>query len=203
MLVVLATTFLALSAYGSVMLIYDLRTYHDSWVKDLTTQANIIAEVSAPALEFNDPVTARENLNLLRTRRSILQAAIYTSTGAVFADYSVDDQRAKPLVAGPFDGYAINGDLISVVHPIVKNGVGLGAVYILASYEARARLANYALILVCVMVASMSLALLISSWLQAALTRPLFAVTNVAREVMQRRDFSLRAERYTEDEIGI
>lgn len=203
MLVVLATTFLALSAYGSVMLIYDLRTYHDSWVKDLTTQANIIAEVSAPALEFNDPVTARENLNLLRTRRSILQAAIYTSTGAVFADYSVDDQRAKPLVAGPFDGYAINGDLISVVHPIVKNGVSLGAVYILASYEARARLANYALILVCVMVASMSLALLISIWLQAALTRPLFAVTNVAREVMQRRDFSLRAERYTEDEIGI
>jgi signal transduction histidine kinase len=203
MLVVLATTFLALSAYGSVMLIYDLRTYHDTWVKDLTTQANIIAEVSAPALEFNDPQTARENLNLLSTRRSILQAAIYTSAGAVFAGYSTTDERPQPLMAGPSDGYLVHGDRITVVHPIVKNGSSLGAVYILARYEARARLASYALILVCVMVASMSLALLISIWLQAALTRPLFAVTNVAREVMQSRDFSLRAEKFSEDEIGI
>lgn len=203
MLVVLATTFLALSAYGSVMLIYDLRTYHDTWVKDLTTQANIIAEVSAPALEFNDPQTARENLNLLSTRRSILQAAIYTSTGAVFAGYSTTEARPEPLMAGPSDGYLVHGDRITVVHPIIKNGTSLGAVYILARYEARARLASYALILVCVMVASMSLALLISIWLQAALTRPLFAVTNVAREVMQSRDFSLRAEKFSEDEIGI
>lgn len=203
MLVVLATTFLALSAYGLVMLIYDLRTYHDTWVKDLTTQANIIAEVSAPALEFNDPQTARENLNLLSTRRSILQAAIYTSTGAVFAGYSTTDDRPQPLMTGPSDGYLVHGDRITVVHPIIKNGTSLGAVYILARYEARARLTSYALILVCVMVASMSLALLISIWLQAALTRPLFAVTNVAREVMQRRDFSLRAEKFSEDEIGI
>jgi signal transduction histidine kinase len=203
MLVVLATTFLALLAYGLIMLIYDLRTYHDNWVKDLTTQANIIAEVSAPALEFNDPMVARETLNLLSTRRSILQAAVYSSTGAVFADYSINGERAKPLVAGPSVGYFIDGDRISVVHPIVKNGVTLGAVYILARYEARARLANYALILAGVMVASMSLALLISFWLQGALTRPLFAVTNVAREVMQKRDFSLRAEKYSHDEIGL
>lgn len=203
MLVVLATTFLALSAYGLVMLIYDLRTYHDTWVKDLTTQANIIAEVSAPALEFNDPQTARENLNLLSTRRSILQAAIYTSTGAVFASYSTEEARPQPLMAGPSDGYLVHGNRITVVHPIVKNGTTLGAVYILADYEARARLTSYALILVGVMLASMSLALLISIWLQAALTRPLFAVTNVAREVMQSRDFSLRAEKYSEDEIGI
>lgn len=203
MLVVLATTFLALFAYGLVMLIYDLRTYHDTWVKDLTTQANIIAEVSAPALEFNDPQTARENLNLLSTRRSILQAAIYTSTGAVFASYTTEEERPQPLLTGPADGYLVHGDRITVVHPIVKNGASLGAVYILARYEAQARLTSYAVILVGVMVASLSLALLISIWLQAALTRPLFAVTNVAREVMQRRDFSLRAEKFSEDEIGI
>jgi signal transduction histidine kinase/ActR/RegA family two-component response regulator len=204
MLVVLATTFLALSAYGSVMLIYDLRTYHDAWVKDLTTQANIIAEVSAPALEFDDPQTARENLNLLSTRRSILQAAIYTASGALFAGYTTTDVEAQPLLPGGLaDGYLVHGNRISVVHPIAKNGASLGKVYILARYEARARLANYALILLFVMAASMSLALLISIWLQAALTRPLFAVTNVAREVMQRRDFSLRAEKFSEDEIGI
>jgi hypothetical protein len=76
MLVVMATTFFALLAYGVIMLAFDLRAYHEALVKDLATQANIIAEVSAPALEFNDPVTAKENLELLRTRPSILRAAI-------------------------------------------------------------------------------------------------------------------------------
>jgi len=203
MLVVLATTFLALLAYGAIMLIYDLRSYHDAVVKDLTTQATIIAEVSAPALEFNDPRTAQENLNLLSTRPAILLAAIYTDSGEVFADYSTTEERAIPTMLGSRDGYAISGDRISVMRPILKNDNVLGAVYIRAQYEARSRLLGYALILGGVMVTSLSLALLISIWLQAALTRPLFAVTNVAREVMQRRDFSLRAEKFTEDEIGI
>lgn len=123
MLVVLATTFLALSAYGSVMLIYDLRTYHDSWVKDLTTQANIIAEVSAPALEFDDPQTARENLNLLSTRRSILQAAIYTASGEVFAGYSTSDEHPQPMLPALGEGYLVQGDRIAVVHPIAKTAL--------------------------------------------------------------------------------
>jgi signal transduction histidine kinase len=203
MLVVLATTFLALLAYGAIMLIYDLRSYHDAWVKDLTTQASIIAEVSAPALEFNDPRTAQENLNLLSTRPAILLAAIYTASGEVFADYSTTEERAIPTVLGSENGYFISGNRISVMHPILKNGTDLGAVYIRARYEARSRLLGYAMILGGVMMASLILALLITIWLQKALTKPLFAVTNVAREVMQRRDFSLRAEKFTEDEIGI
>lgn len=203
MLVVLATTFLALLAYGAIMLVYDLRSYNDAWVKDLTTQASIVAEVSAPALEFNDPQAAEENLNLLSIRPAILLAAIYTDDGEVFADYSTTEERAMPTVLGSQNGYFVSGDRISVMHPILKNGNLLGAVYIRARYEAKGRLLSYTLILGCVMVASLSLALLISLWLQAALTRPLFAVTNVAREVMQKRDFSLRAEKFTEDEIGI
>jgi signal transduction histidine kinase/ActR/RegA family two-component response regulator len=203
MLVVLATTFFALLAYGAILLIYDLRSYHDAWVKDLTTQASIIAEVSAPALEFDDPKTAQENLNLLSTRPSILLAAIYTAEGEIFADYSLTEERAASGLRGPRGGYVVSGNRISVIHPIFKNNDLLGEVYIRARYGARDRLLSYALILAGVMVACLSLALLISIWLQAALTKPLFVVTNVAREVMQRRDFSLRAPKFTEDEIGV
>ncbi len=205
MLVVLATTFLALLAYATVMLVYDVRTYHDSWVKDLATQANIIAEVSTPALEFNDPVTAQENLELLRTRPAILRAAIYAADGERFAEYSGTDEQTRgfPKVPRMDGGYVIEGDRISVSRRIVKDRKVLGTVYIRARYEVRERLTNYMIILACVMIGSLLLAALISIWLQGALTRPIFAVTNVAREVMQRRDFSLRAEKFTEDEIGV
>lgn len=205
MLVVMATTFFALLAYGIVMLAFDLRAYHDTVVKDLVTQASIIAEVSAPALEFNDPVTAKENLELLRTRPAILLAAIYTAEGTQFATYksSVDLISLWPEAANVANSYAIEGNRISVWQNIVKNDQHLGSVLIRARYEANTRLFDYTVILVCVMIASLGLASFIAFWLRGAVTKPIFAVTDVARQVMQSRDFSLRAEKFTEDEIGV
>src|ERR1043165_7275891 len=87
MLVIMATSFFALITYGGAMLAYDLRSYHNTVVKDLQTQANILAGISVAALEFNDPQTARENLQLLRTRPMILGASIFTAKGVRFADY--------------------------------------------------------------------------------------------------------------------
>lgn len=205
MLVVMATTFIALLAYGVLMLIYDIRSYHDTLVKDLATQANIIAEVSAPALEFNDPITAKENLDLLRTRPIILRAALYLPDAQRFAEYASRqvqqvDWPQQPLTS---NDYAIEGNRITVWRPVVKNGRLLGTVYIFAGYEASKRLYDYAIILACVMAAALGLATLIAIWLRGAITKPIFAVTDVARQVMQSRNFSLRAQQFSEDEIGV
>lgn len=67
----LATTFAALVTMSASMLIYDLTTFQQNWVDDLTTQAEIVATVSAPAVSFNDPAVARQNLALLRVRPQI------------------------------------------------------------------------------------------------------------------------------------
>lgn len=205
MLVVMATTFFALLAYGVIMLAFDLRAYHEALVKDLVTQANIIAEVSAPALEFNDPITAKENLELLRTRPSILRAALYTADGQQFAFYAsnMEEQNrwsAEPLIENI---YLIEGNRITVWREIVKDQQLLGTVYIRASYEAHARLFDYAVVLACVMIASLGFAALIAFWLRGAVTNPIFSVTDIARQVMQSRNFSLRAEKFTDDEIGV
>jgi len=205
MLVIMATTFIALFAYAGTMLAYDLRTYHKTLVKDLATQANIIAEISAPALEFNDPITATENLEVLRTRPSILRAAIFTPDGKHFAEYAIAAEKQKqwPSLSEHLDAYRIEGNRINAWQPIIRNGEKLGVVYINANYEAHERLANYAIILAWVMCGSLGLALLVAMWLRGAVTKPIFAVTSVAREVMQTRDFALRAEKFTEDEIGV
>jgi signal transduction histidine kinase/ActR/RegA family two-component response regulator len=205
MLVVMATTFFALLAYGVIMLAFDLRAYHEALVKDLATQANIIAEVSAPALEFNDPVTAKENLELLRTRPSILRAALYTPDGQQFAFYASNMDQHNSWQAEPQieNAYLIEGNRITVWRKIVKDQQLLGTVYIRARYEAHTRLFDYALVLACVMIASLGFATLVAFWLRGAVTKPIFAVTDIARQVMQSRNFSLRAEKFTDDEIGV
>lgn len=205
MLVVMATTFVALLAYGVVMLIFDLRTYHDTLIKDLATQANIIAEISAPALEFGDPITGKENLELLRTRPMILRAALYTPDIERFAEYS---SRTEQLLEWPktteiVDQYIIANNRIHVWQRIIKDDQVLGAVYLRARYEAHARLFDYAIVLAWVMGASLGLAMLLAIWLRGAVTKPIYAITNSARQVMQSRDFSLRAQKFTEDEIGV
>lgn len=205
MLVIMATTFIALFTFAGAMLVYDLRTYHDTVIKDLVTQADIIAEISTPALEFNDPKTAKERLSLLSTRPSILRAAIFENSGKRFAEYTIsaDKQLSWPIHSPQIDTHQINGNQIDVWKPVIRNGEILGVAYINASYEGKARLLNYIAILACVLVLSLGLALVTAFWLRGAVTKPIFAVTSVARRVMQSRDFSLRAAVFTEDEIGV
>lgn len=205
MVVIMATTFIALLVYGVIMLVYDIRSYHDALIRDMATQANIIAEVSAPALEFDDAATAKANLELLRTRPMIVSAALYTGEGELFAEYSISGAprlawREEPQA---IDEYTVERDRIQVWKRIVKDGQTLGTIYIRASYQIQSRLIDYALILACVMGASLGLATLIAIWLRGAVTKPIYAVTDVARRVMQSRDFSLRAAKFTEDEIGV
>jgi len=204
MLVVLATTFVALLLTGAAMMIYDLRTYHQSWVDDVVAQADLIGRASAPALAFDDERVARENLSLLKGRPKVSAAAVYNARGELFASYAREGGPAPqfPQVPGA-EGHHIDGNQMHVFKRIEANNKELlGTIYFQSSYEVMERLRSYLAILGSVMVVSMLAALLVAAWLQASVTRPILAVSSVAKQVMSGRDFSLRVRKTTEDEIG-
>jgi signal transduction histidine kinase len=203
MLVVLATTLVALVVAAIALVVYESRTYEQASADALVTQAQILGRASAPALVFDDPAAAAENLALLKVQPRIHAAAIYRPTGRLFASYGASDvfgpgfpQRAQS------DGYTIEGDEIVVYRRIVEGGEVLGTVFLRAGYDLGARLRDYLGILGVVLVASLLLALLLSAALQRTVTRPILDVTDVARQVIERRDFSLRVTKTTHDEVG-
>jgi signal transduction histidine kinase len=202
-LMALATTFAALVASSAAMLLYDLDSFQQYWVDDMTTQAEIVAAVSTSALSFNDQTAARQNLSLLRVRPQIQAGAIYAANGALFAAYaqSVQDTPVFPARPGR-PGYAIESGRLVVNHPIMENGEVIGTVYLSARYRLIERVRSYAAILGAVMVFSLLLAALVASRLQRGITQPLAAVTGVAQEVMEKRDFSLRVPLSGSGEIG-
>ncbi len=202
-LMAVSTTFVALLSASIAMLLYDLRTFQQYWVDDLMTQADIIASVTAPALAFNDAKSAQQNLAVLRVRPQILAGAIYTPNGARFASYTQGSSEAAYPAKPARPGYVIGQGELSVYHNIVENGEVLGTVYLRARYGLVERLLNYAGILGGVLLAALVIAALVASRLQKSITAPLEAVTNVAREVMQRRDFSLRVPGNNPGEIGV
>lgn len=202
-LTALTTTFVALVVTTVAMLVYDLKSFQRGWVDDLTTQAVLVATASTPAVSFNDPRAARQNLGLLRVRPEIQAGAIYTANGALFASYVQSPQELPALPEHPGQpGYAIEGGRMVVTHPIMDNGERIGTVYLSATYRLLDRVQSYALILLGVMLGSLLLAALVAHRLQQAITRPLLAMTDVARAVMQRRDYSLRVGERATGEIG-
>jgi signal transduction histidine kinase len=202
-LMALATTFVALVASSAAMLLYDLDSFQQYWVDDMTTQAEIVAAVSMPALSFNDQTAARQNLSLLRVRPQIQAGAIYGANGKLFAAYaqSVQDTPVFPAKPGR-PGYSIESGRLVVNHPIVENGEVIGSIYLSARYRLIDRVRSYAAILGGVMVLSLALAALVARRLQRGITEPLAAVTGVAQEVMEKRDFSLRVPPSGSGEIG-
>jgi signal transduction histidine kinase/ActR/RegA family two-component response regulator len=170
------------------------------------TQADIMARVTAPALAFNDDETARQNLAVLRVRPQILAAAIYTSAGTRFAGYVAPGASGTALQLPPHpqpSGYRIDGSELVVFRNIVENGDMVGTVYLRARYGLFDRLLSYGAILGAVMLGALAIAWLVASRLQEAITRPLGAVTEVARQVMQRRDYGLRVPGKESGEIGV
>jgi signal transduction histidine kinase/ActR/RegA family two-component response regulator len=204
MLIVLATTFTALFAAGMGLLVYDLNRYRTVMLNDLHTQAELIGRASAPALQFNDPENARANLKLLRVRPRIVAAAIYAPDGPMFARYYSENAERRYLPERPqASGYRIDGDRIEIFHPLQENGELLGTVYLRARFAMQEQMQSYLLILTSVLLASLLLAAIVSRRLQETILRPILAVTATAREVMQRRDYSLRARKTSDDEVGV
>ena len=204
MLVVLATTCMALLLSATALLIYELRSYQKSWIDDLNTQARIIAHTSAPALTFDDAKAVAENLSLLQLRPQISAAAVYRADGRMLASYVLPTTAEAPLPTAPGrPGTVIDGDRIDLFQPVLENGELIGTVYLRSRYDILGRLTDYLLILAAVMATSLLVAGLVSTRLQDSVTEPVLRVAQVARNVLARRDFSLRAPKTSDDEVGV
>ncbi|HSW05426.1 hybrid sensor histidine kinase/response regulator [Aquabacterium sp.] len=200
--VVLLTTLVALAVALGAMVAYDLRAYHQAWLSDMNTQAELLGQTTAPALSFDDAKLARENLNLLRLRPQVRAAAVYGATGALFASYAATAAETRlPKMPEP-DGVHVRGQDLVVFKRIVSNGEILGTVYLRADYELYDRVRSYGGIALAVALTAMLVAFVLSARLQKIVTRPILAISTIAREVIEQKDYSRRAERLSDDEVG-
>ncbi|MFL6578474.1 MAG: PAS domain-containing protein [Povalibacter sp.] len=202
--IVLLSTAIALLVAGLAMLAHDLTVYRQSWAADLASEAGILALSTAPALAFDDRATAERNLRALQARDNVQAAAVYTPNGRPYATYTRTGEIAPPYeLPASLIGTQIAGERVEVAQRIVQNGEWLGTIYLRAKYDVTSRVHAYVGIFALVTVVSMVAALLLSAALQRVVTVPLDEVADVARETVQRRDYSLRVKKSTDDEIGI
>ncbi|HEX9876112.1 MAG TPA: ATP-binding protein [Gammaproteobacteria bacterium] len=201
--VVLLTTFVALVVSTAALLAYDVENYRTFLIDNARAQAEILARANAPALAFNDSAAAQSNLATLAFRSNFIAAAIYDADGELFATYSRDEAPVELPTPAQESSLRTFDDRLEFFSPIVESGNVLGTVFLRARYGLGDRIRDYSLILATVMLLSLVVALALSLLLVGNITSPVLAVAAVAQRVIDKRDFTLRARRTTNDEIGV
>jgi hypothetical protein len=186
--IVMSTTLAALVVSVGSVVAYDLRSYQRALLNDLSTQAELVGHMTSVALAFDDARLARENLALLRIRPSVRAAALYDEHGKLFASYVADgDTVALPARPGKA-GHKREGQDMVLFKPVLENGETLGTVYLRAEDQLATRMRDYFLTCLAVTALALLTAYGLALRLGHSITTPIAAITNIAREVVSRRE---------------
>ncbi len=204
MVIVMLTTTAALVMTTFAFLGYEFVRYRSALVRNLSSLAEIVGANSTAALAFNDPRAANETLRGLKAESHIVSAYIYTTDASFFAGYRHSGSPPESVVPiSRQDGYQFTLRKLELVRPIQLEGKRLGTIYLHATLdEMYSRLLEYAGIFGLVMIASSCVAFMLSSWLQGVVSEPILQLAETAKTVSQKKDYSLRAAKVGNDEIG-
>jgi signal transduction histidine kinase/CheY-like chemotaxis protein len=177
---------------------YDLVSFRDSMVHNLSIQAQVVGSNSVSALLFGDPHSAENTLAALNVAPNIVSATIYTINGQPFATYRRDGLReAQELSMLPSghteDHWFKNGHLV-LAHMIMFQGKATGVVYISSDLKEMARrFKRYAGIAAVVLLGSLIAALLVGSIFQRSVAEPIVHLAEISRIVSRDKNYSMRA----------
>jgi signal transduction histidine kinase/CheY-like chemotaxis protein len=182
-LVVVLGSALALLIAGLLSAFYGESLYRAQKVRDVTVQAQILADTVTAAVAFDDHGAAQEYVDALRDNPQIEVAGVYDQTGALMAGYGRGGARPPARLAGApiLPAFSAN---VQVTEPVALDGHPLGRVYLRARLEQLgARLARYSGAGLLIVMAAVALAVLGSA--QAALSRANTELERRARDLSQ------------------
>ena len=200
-----ANSSLALLLAGVSFLGFEAFQYRNAAQRELTTLADIVSAGTTAAVSFVDERAANETLTSLGADRRIVGAGVYDKSNRLFAAYQNTNGLSLPVPTQPRPAglYFYEGDLL-IFHPIVFQGERIGTVYLRSDLdEVYTRMFRYSGSVCIVLIASLGLALLLSARIQAVISGPIGALAGVARLVSVDKNYSIRAPKVANDEIGV
>jgi len=203
LLIIMVTSSVVLLLAGIAIIAYDSEIYRTSVRDDLDALARIVADNTTAALTFESPQDAQETLASLRARPSLVQACIYSVDSRVFARYARPGGPSQCPPVEPDSEIVTAGSLL-LFRPIVLGDTRLGTLYFqydLAPVLA-ARLRLYSGIVGGITLGALLVALVLSSRLRRLISDPIVGLAERARAVSQTKDYGIRAEKQTQDEVG-
>ncbi|NQT26773.1 HAMP domain-containing protein [candidate division KSB1 bacterium] len=209
-------------------LVYDRGQHRKKMIQDLKIQSEMIGNNCTAALLFNIPNDAQDIIIGMRANPNILLSGIYQSNGTEFALYvrsdlnpnlhlkmftnsihsiipggwvSKEHTLPKQLISEERAVF-FNGRLL-LVHPIVLDQEIIGTVVIESDLKAlQDRLRNYIGTMATLISTAFIFIIILTSRFQTFITKPIFALTETAKRISEKEDYSIRVDQKCDDELG-
>lgn len=162
-----------------------------------------IAQLTA-ALMFDDMKTLQESVNGLRFDNTVEVACIYATDGELkVRSFPGDTNPAHcpPDLGGVVTGF--QSDHYQMKKSIYMDDVHLGNLYVRANLDyVEQHMRRYVYMMLAALAVISVVSLLVALWLQRAITYSITQLAETAGRIAHQNDYSLRAEKTSDDEIG-
>ena len=203
-LIILLTTSVVFFLTAVAFFTFDIVTLRQRMAEDLNVIARIIDSNTAAQMLFNEQDPATKVLGTLRAQPHIVSARLFTKDGQVFASYARGDQdvpQAAPALRD--DGSEFRPEGLVLRRTVHVEGEPVGFVYLLSdTQELTDRYRSYAGTIFVIMIGAAAVAWLLSSRLQKVVSDPILHLAGVADTVSSTEDYSVRAVKHGQDELG-
>ena len=197
------TTVTAMVLASAAIVAYQILSFRDFMVSELETTADVIGATSAAAIRFRVPRDAETTLSSLRAKRHVKSAMLLTPGGELFASYARDGEPPEPPAMRLAEGIAFTrSDVISLQH-IYHDEDFLGSIQIKSDLDIFYDQLEQSIVTTFVIIVTCSfLALFVSLKILRTVSRPVVTLVETAVQVSQSQDYSLRAEKFSDDDLG-
>ncbi len=204
MLITMVITITALFLLGSVFIVQNHAHIKRDMFKNFSSIARLIADHSSAALLFQDDAVAKESLASLHIKKSVLSAAIYDAQGKLFARYNNgEDPLYQPASLGGNEKSAFHDNELHIYEPVLSDHTPVGTVFIRISLEELNLLwVNFLLSSILIILGVLIFVYFIATWLQRFISRPIELLTQTVIKITTEKDYSLRAQKSSNDELG-
>lgn len=185
---------------------YGFLTFRQAMLRQLSTIGEVIAANSTAALAFDNQDDAKEILVALKAERHIVAASLYDKEGKLFSKYPADlPPTAFPRAPGK-DGYRFEHSSLDGFQPVVQgDNRRLGTLYL--KFDTGAVMHDWLRVSISIALAVIAVVILVayllSRKLQQQISKPILALAETAKAVYDRQDYSVRAKKIGEDELGL
>lgn len=203
-LLMLATSGIALVLAVGAIVILDGITERKQLNDHLKTQATLLAENTGSHLVFKQYDLAEELLTILVEDPRITLGCLLDSEQNMVAKVcpeSLSEYLPSPDHLRP--GLHSDQDFVKMTVPVILKTQVEGYIYLAADLRViRRNLVNSIGIGLLALSFAFVVAILVSSYLQSFVSDPILTLTSIANRVIKNKDYSLRAPKRSNDEIG-
>jgi signal transduction histidine kinase/ActR/RegA family two-component response regulator len=201
---ILATSGIVVTLASIGHFINDYRVTRRTAVDELVAQAQLLLDSTKVALQFGDHRVTRETLATLRNIPDVRIACLYDETQKLFDEYHSPSDSAPCPPASPRDGEMVQAERLTVSRTLMEGERREGSLLMVSDLtEVKQQLRAQVIIISAVLLIALGVATLLSAWLQALVSEPIRSLARTAASVSSRGDYSIRATRATEDELGV